>query len=175
MKLFPSKAIKFNWLWGIMTITLTGCSTTASKDEPLAGNIQAVNHTLHGINWLKVNGYQADGGGGTSCCIVMPATWRPGLKAAIEWEVDPDPYGYAKWPKDVEGYRAAMEKHRSNYRHYTEAVEIPRWEGTKRCGISVHFLVCNKVKVTTSCWGYGSPNNPIKEPLDMKEPATCPK
>lgn len=47
--------------------------------------------------------------------------------------------------------------------------------GEKRCGITVNFLPCNQVKVTTICDGYGTPNYPIKEPLDMKEPAQCPK
>nr|WP_152228095.1 DUF3304 domain-containing protein [Pseudomonas sp. SCB32] len=163
-----------HWLTGILSLTLTGCSTASSKDEPLAGNIQTVNHTLHGINWLKVNGYQADGGGGVSCCIVMPATWRPGLKATIEWEVDPDPYADAP-PLGTDEFRAFMAKHEEGYRRYSEVVDIPMWEGTKRCGLQVHLLVCNKVKVTTSCWGYGSPSNPIKEPLDMKEPTVCPK
>ncbi|NAV64530.1 argininosuccinate synthase, partial [Salmonella sp. zj-f54] len=33
---------------------------------------------------------------------------------------------------------------------------------------------CDQVKVTTVCSGYGTPNYPIKEPLNMKEPASCP-
>jgi hypothetical protein len=174
MRTYFSSAITYVWLCGALAITLVGCSTASSQDEPLAGNIQAVNHTLHGINWLKVNGYQADGGGGISCCIVMPATWRPGLKATVEWEVDPDPYEKLPSVTSIE-FREAYAKHEAKYRRYSEIVDIPAWEGTKRCGLSVHFLVCNKVKITTSCWGYGSPNNPIKEPLDMKEPAACPK
>lgn len=96
------------------------------------------------------------------------------MKANIKWEVDPAPYADAP-PLGTDEFRAFMVKHESNYRHYSAVVEIPEWEGTKRCGLTVHFLVCNQVKVTTSCWGYGSPNNPIKEPLDMKEPAVCPK
>jgi len=53
-------------------------------------------------------------------------------------------------------------------------VDIPQY-GEERCGITVHFLPCNQVKVTTICDGYGTPNYPIKEPLEMKEPAQCPK
>ncbi|NWB94257.1 DUF3304 domain-containing protein, partial [Pseudomonas agarici] len=108
-------------------------------------------------------------------CIIMPTKWRPGLKAHIEWEVDPEPYAYSKWPSDFDGYQAAQLKHAANYQHHSTTVEIPEWPGTESCGLSVHFLTCNQVKVTTSCWGYGSPNNPIKEPLDMKEPTVCPK
>ena len=161
-------------LCGLLSSFFVGCSTATHKDEPLAGSIQAVNHTTHGINWFEVNGYRAGGGGGSSCCIVMPATWRPGLKAIIEWEVDPDPY--AKMPPlGTKEFKLAMAEAKKSFRRYIEVVDIPKWEGTERCGLSVHFLVCNKVKVTTSCWRYGSPNNSIKEPLDMKEPAVCPK
>ena len=42
------------------------------------------------------------------------------------------------------------------------------------CGLTVHFLSCNQIKVTTVCQKYGTPNYPIKEPREMKEPATCP-
>ncbi len=43
------------------------------------------------------------------------------------------------------------------------------------CGITVHFLPCDDVKVTTSCWSPRNANYPIKEPVRMKEPAVCPK
>jgi len=163
-------------LYGLLSSFLVGCSTAAHKDESLAGSIQAVNHTTHGINWFEVNGYRAGGGGGSSCCIVMPATWRPGLKATIEWEVDPDPFEKIKRKPTGFGFdEEAWAKHEAKFQHFSQVVEIPAWEGTDRCGLTVHFLVCNQVKVTTSCWGYGSPNNPIKEPRNMKEPAICPK
>jgi hypothetical protein len=175
MRGYWKRIVHLHWLCGVLSFALVGCSPANDKDEPLAGSISSVNHTTQGINWFEVNGYRASGGGGSECCIVMPATWRPGLKATIEWEVDPDPYGYVNWPKDTDGYRAAVERHRGNYRHYSEVVDISEWKGTERCGLTVHFLVCNQIKVTTSCWGYGSPNNPIKEPRNMKEPAVCPK
>jgi len=168
------KGVVLKWLYCVMCLALVGCSAADGKDEPLAGSIQAVNHTTYGINWFEVNGYRAGGGGGSSCCIVMPATWRPGLKATIEWEVDPAPYEKLPSVTSIE-FREAYAKHEANYRRYSETVDIPEWKGTERCGLTVHFLVCNKLKVTTSCWGYGSPNNPIKEPRNMKEPTICPK
>ncbi|MDF9906647.1 UNVERIFIED_ORG: hypothetical protein OKW15_004603 [Pseudomonas reinekei] len=160
------------WLLGLFGLALIGCST--ADNEMAGGNLQAVNHTLHAINWFSVNGYRAHGGGGSSCCIILPTKWRPGLKAHIEWEVDPEPH--AKMPSVTSiKFREAYAKHSANYQNYTAIVDIPEWPGTESCGLSVHFLTCNQIKVTTSCWGYGSPNNPIKEPLDMKEPAVCPK
>ena len=91
------------WIFSLLGLTLIGCST--AENEMAGGNIQAVNHTLSAINWLSVNGYRAHGGGGSSCCIIMPIKWRAGLKAIVEWEVDPDPYAYSQWPPlGTEGY-----------------------------------------------------------------------
>ncbi|NWC07432.1 DUF3304 domain-containing protein [Pseudomonas agarici] len=158
----------------LLGLALFGCSS--ADNEMAGGNLQAVNHTVHAINWMSVNGYRADGGGGSSCCIIMPAKWRPGLKAHIEWEVDPEPYAYSKWPRlGTDGYRVAQAKHKANYQHHSTTVEIPEWPGTKRCGLKVHFLVCNQVKVTSSCWAFNSEHYPIKEPSQMKEPAVCRK
>ncbi|NWB93790.1 DUF3304 domain-containing protein, partial [Pseudomonas agarici] len=61
----------------LLGLTLFGCSS--ADNEMVGGNLQAVNHTVHAINWMSVNGYRADGGGGNVCCIIMPAKWRPGL------------------------------------------------------------------------------------------------
>ncbi len=55
------------------------------------------------------------------------------------------------------------------------SVPLPDYTGQKTCGITVHFLPCDQVKVTTSCADYGNPRHPIKEPLRMKEPTVCPK
>ncbi|QHF47954.1 hypothetical protein PspS35_12710 [Pseudomonas sp. S35] len=157
-------------LYGFLGVSLLGCSS--ADNEMAGGNIRAVNHTLGAINWFSVNGYRAHGGGGSSCCIVMPIKWRPGLKAHIEWEVDPDPFAPSP-PLGTDEFRLFMQKHQANYRRHSAVVDIPEWSGTESCGLKVHFLVCNQIKVTTSCWGYGSPNNPIKEPKQMKEPAVC--
>jgi hypothetical protein len=159
-------------LLGLFGLALVGCST--ADNEMAGGSLKAVNHTLHVINWFSVNGYRAHGGGGSSCCIVLPTKWRPGLKANIEWEVDPEPHAKMPSVTSIE-FRDAYAKHSANYRRYAAVVDIPEWSGTDSCGLSVHFLTCNQIKVTTSCWGHGSPNNPIKEPKQMKEPAVCSK
>uniref|UniRef100_UPI0030DC9D59 DUF3304 domain-containing protein n=2 Tax=Pseudomonas sp. RL_105y_Pfl2_101 TaxID=3088708 RepID=UPI0030DC9D59 len=166
------RKVALRGLYALLGLMLHGCSS--ADNEMAGGNIQAVNHTLNAINWLSVNGYRADGGGGHSCCIVMPTKWRPGLMAHIEWEVDPDPFADAP-PLGTDEFRTFMVKHKANYQRHSTMVEIPEWPGTERCGLSVHFLVCNQVKVTSSCWSYYSPNYPIKEPLEKKEPAVCPK
>ncbi|QFG30652.1 DUF3304 domain-containing protein [Pseudomonas umsongensis] len=173
MKIIMDKT-KVRRLLGLFGLVLVGCST--ADNEMVGGNIQAVNHTLNNINWLSVNGYRADGGGGRSCCIVMPIKWRPGLKAHIEWEVDPEPYEKIKRKESGYGFdEDAWAAHEAKFQRYNTVVDIPEWPEMKRCGLSVHFLVCNQVKVTSSCMSFNSPNYPIKEPLDMKEPVVCPK
>ncbi|WP_083218048.1 DUF3304 domain-containing protein [Pseudomonas sp. 37 R 15] len=161
-------------LYGFFGLTLFGCSS--ADNEMAGGNLEAVNHTVHAINWMSVNGFRADGGGGSSCCIIMPIKWRPGLKANIEWEVDPDPFAKIKRKTTGFGFdEKAWAEHEAKFQRHSAIVDIPEWPGTESCGLKVHFLVCNQIKVTTSCWGYGSPNNPIKDPLGMKEPAACPQ
>ena len=158
----------------LLGLMLYGCSS--ADNEMAGGNLQAVNHTLHGINWMSVNGYRAHAGGGSSCCIIMPIKWRPGLKANVEWEVDPEPF--AKIKKKTKGYGfddEAWAEHEAKFQRHSATVDIPEWPDSKRCGLTVHFLVCNQIKLTSSCWASSSPNYPIKEPRQMKEPAVCPK
>ncbi len=174
MRFWIRKYSVAQWLCGVLGLVLVGCST--ADNEMAAGSIRSVNH-VDGttINWFSVNGYTASGGGGDQCCIVLPVKWRSGLIANIEWEVDSDPYAYSKWPPlGTDGYRQAQAKHAANYRRYKTTVEIPEYQ-EKRCGLTVHFLPCQQVKVTTSCWMVGEPQYPIKEPRHMKESAVCPK
>ncbi|WP_456310729.1 DUF3304 domain-containing protein [Serratia proteamaculans] len=167
------------WMLLVFWILLiSGCSRSGNGGYT-AGDIRGINHTPFVVNYMDVNGYGgpnmgAYGEGGGYCCIMLPDKWTPGLKAHVEWEVDPktaskfpgyeDWDEYLKWEKEV----------KSSFQKYSAVVDIPKY-GEKRCGITVHFLPCNQVKVTTICDGYGTPNYPIKELREMKEPARCPK
>ncbi|MGQ7816331.1 DUF3304 domain-containing protein [Metapseudomonas furukawaii] len=169
-------ACVLNWLWGVLFLSLAGCSL--GESEYLGGNLNGVNHTSAAINYFKVNGYggpniSPHGYGGGMCCVMLPREWRPGLMMKVEWETDPDPYAKSP-PLGTDEFRKFMVKHKANYEHHTAIVPLPPYE-QGLCALEVHFLPCHQVKVTTACWGYGSPKNPIKEPLEMKEPAECPK
>ncbi|AWV44690.1 hypothetical protein CD201_08980 [Hafnia alvei] len=150
---------------------VSGCSH-ASDDDYTAGDLRGFNHMVDsGVNSFTVNGY----GGtltGNSCCIMLPNKWTPGLKAHIEWEVDPNPNVILP-PLGTDEFRTAYAQHKAKYQQHSTIVDIPQY-GKERCGLTVHFLPCDQVKVTTVCSGYGTPNYPIKEPLKMKEPASCP-
>ncbi|WP_207238543.1 MULTISPECIES: DUF3304 domain-containing protein, partial [unclassified Pseudomonas] len=130
------KKTRVRWLLGLFGLALVGCST--AENEMAGGNLKAVNHTLHAINWFSVNGYRAHGGGGSTCCIVLPTKWRPGLKANIEWEVDPEPY--AKIKRKTTGYgfdEDAWAAHEAKFQRHNTIVDIPEWSGTDSCGLSV--------------------------------------
>jgi hypothetical protein len=93
--------------------------------------------------------------------------------ANIEWEVDPD--RWVKLPSVTSpDFQAAYAKHAANYQRHKVTVEIPEYQ-EKRCGLTVHFLPCQQVKVTTSCWAVSAPQYPIKDPRHMKGPAVCTK
>ncbi|EBS7636865.1 DUF3304 domain-containing protein [Salmonella enterica] len=157
-----------------LILTSTSACSTDIYDDYTAGDLRAINHVKSiSINWFYVNGYRVPGLGGGYCCIMLPNKWNSGLKARIKWEITPDtvplPPHYEDWDK----YLAWEKKLKASYIQHEAIVDIPQY-GTERCGLTVHFLPCNQIKVTTVCEGYGTPNYPIKEPLNMKEPATCP-
>ncbi|MRT40502.1 DUF3304 domain-containing protein [Enterobacteriaceae bacterium RIT702] len=159
-------------LFFIVTAILSGCSQASVDDGYTAGDLSGINHMADsGVNSFSVNGY---GGAmtGNTCCIMLPEKWTPELKARIQWEVDPNPNVIFP-PLGTDEFRKAYEQHRTKYQQHSAIINIPQY-GKERCGLTVHFLACNQVKVTTACSGYGTSGYPIKDPLNMKEPATCP-
>ncbi|MOA63548.1 hypothetical protein D3C78_1893090 [compost metagenome] len=70
---------------------------------------------------------------------MIPDKWYPGLKAHVEWEVDPNPHARLP-PLGTDAFRAAYTKHAANYRHYSADAEIPQYD--RSCGLTVHFLPC---------------------------------
>ncbi|PWW10963.1 DUF3304 domain-containing protein [Mangrovibacter plantisponsor] len=160
-------------VWLVPLWLLAGCAG-AGYGEYTAGDLRGFNHSAsEGINWFTVNGY----GGrmtGNSCCVLLPRKWIPGMEALVEWEVDPNPRAIIPLKKEGFGYEEeAYARHAAQYRRHSAVVPVPEY-GEQRCGMTVHFLPCNQVKVTTVCMGYGTPDYPIKEPLNMPEPENCP-
>lgn len=163
----------------MMLVLLASACSQAQSRESSAANVTGVNHTSANINSFTVNGAGGpnigpfhNGSGKQQCCVMLPDKWYPGMQAKIEWETDPEPYAELP-PLGTDAYRAAYAKHAANYQQHTTVVDIPQYQ--QACALVIHFLVCNQIKVTTACSGYGQPNYPIKEPLHMKEPVKCPK
>jgi hypothetical protein len=161
-----------------MLLLLVGCGP--KEPEFVSGSLGGVNHTSEAVNWYSVNGW---GGrnvpphsmyGGGACCIPMPLEWEPGIMFTVKWETDPNPYVHLPQMGDGK-FRVAYEEHKKGYKLHKRVVELPKYLEDGLCSLEVHFMPCNEIKFSTSCWGYPSPDGPIQEPLEMPEPAVCPK
>ncbi|MGV3345828.1 DUF3304 domain-containing protein [Enterobacteriaceae bacterium LUAb1] len=165
--------------WGIrgsavvISGLLAGCSPSQAG-ESSAGNIGGYNHVAgQNVNWFSVNGYYATLNGNV-CCVMIPNQWRPGLTAHIEWEVDPNANENIPRLKKGVGFEPkALAEHEAKYQRFSADVPIPEYK--ESAGINVHFLPCHQVKIYAGVAGYGSGVYPIKEPMNMQEPAICPK
>nr|WP_314616090.1 DUF3304 domain-containing protein [uncultured Pseudomonas sp.] len=146
-----------------------------------ASTIEAINHTHWAINRFSVDGrsgidiigaYQGGGGG---CCYIVPEHWYPGMTVRVDWETGV--WSSAGFPgfADEEKYLAWRDAARAQKRRHSKRVPVPDYSGQEVCGITVHFLPCDEVQLTTSCHAYGSPDYPIKAPLEMPESKSCPK
>jgi hypothetical protein len=168
------------FLLTLIALALTGCGAMR-PDDTLAGDVRGYNHTAKGINWFRVNGagapgMNAYGESGGACCIAYSRTWKPGLKARVEWEADPNPHEIIPRVKQGAGFEPeAYARHASKYQRFVRTVDIPPYGPEGTCGITVHFLPCDRVEVTQSCHGPSHPDSKIKYPREMKEPATCPR
>ncbi|QHM77523.1 hypothetical protein C7M52_03522 [Mixta theicola] len=175
---------------------------TASGGSGGSGAIEAINHTSWAINRFSVNDisaidvigpYQGGGGGGS---YAVPPVWTPDLTVKVDWETgvafasdvpeipkptEPDTTGmgkearYKTWKKYAEKYYEWEDKIEAFSKEHSRTVQVPDYTGQKTCGITVHFLPCDRIKVTTSCADYGSPDYPIKDPVYMEKPAVCPQ
>ena len=146
-----------------------------------ASTIEGINHTHWAINRFSVDGRSAIDiigpyqGGGGGCCYIAPERWQPGMTVRVDWETgvaySDDFPGFADWPK----YLAWVEKIDAQTRKHSKLVPVSDYTGQKVCGITVHFLPCDDIQVSTSCYAYGSPEYPIKTPLHLPEPQSCPQ
>ncbi|WP_080642455.1 DUF3304 domain-containing protein [Pseudomonas fluorescens] len=165
-------------VWVSLFCCLTGAAWAQTAQ---ASTLEAINHTHWAINRFSVDGrsgidiigpYQGGGGG---CCYVAPARWQPGITVRVDWETGVaysfDFPGYA----DRNKYLEWLNRINAQKRQLTKTVPIPDYTGQKVCGLTVHFLPCDDIQVTTSCYAYGSPEYPIKTPLHLPEPQSCPQ
>ncbi|MFY1019374.1 DUF3304 domain-containing protein [Ectopseudomonas khazarica] len=160
----------------LVVLSLSGC--LAKESEMLGAPVEGYNHTSAAINRFTVNGAGGPnlgpygGGGGQVCCGSVPRYWRPGLRAIVEWEKDPNPGASVGWPPHgTDGWREAYKKHAANYTRHRVVVEIPQYQeaGT----LKVHFLPCDQVKVSADNIFYGVAGYPYNFPRKMED-TECP-
>ena len=165
-------------LFGVLPAAV--CALLALLSAATAqARIIGINHTHWAINHFAVNGQSGldiigpwQGGGGGH--ISLPAEWVPGMTVRIDWETGvayDDSPGFADWPKYLEWEKKIVAQNRQ----HSELVLVPDYTNQKVCGVTVHFLPCDEIQVTTSCKGHGHPDYPINIPLKLPEPQSCPK
>ena len=153
----------------------------AAAHSAQASTLGAINHTHWAINRFSVDGrsgidiigpYQGGGGG---CCYVAPERWIPGMTVRVDWETGAGSSGGFPGFADRDKYYAWLDNIDAQKRQHSKTVSLPDYTNQKVCGLTVHFLPCDEVQVTTSCYAYGSPEYPIKTPLHLPEPQSCPQ
>ncbi|OLF51111.1 DUF3304 domain-containing protein [Pseudomonas chlororaphis] len=156
-------------------------SACQARQEMLSAPVTGYNHTSAAINRFSVNGAGGpnlgahEGGGSEVCCGVLPRRWHSGMKAIVEWQKDPDPYAYSEWKEKPfsDAWSGRMKEHKQGYSLHRAVVDIPKYE-EKVCALQVHFLPCDQVRVSTTCYTPSHPDYPDRAYFQMKESATCP-
>lgn len=156
-------------------LILAGCN---SRPERVGAPIEGYNHTSAAINQFSVNGNGGSNigphsGGGQTCCASLPVKWQPGLTVIVEWEKDSNVGESRYWPEPMfsDAWRKRMAAHKAKYTSHREVVEVAPYDALGV--VSVHFLKCNKVKVTAGATRPNLPTHPYKYPLRMEEPIQC--
>lgn len=159
----------------LVLVVLSGCH---AGPEMVSTPVTAFNHTSASIIRLTINGaggphtppYQ--GGEAQVCCSILPVQWNSGLRANVEWDKDPNPY--EKLERDQYGQivKEAAIHHAAGYSHHAATVEIPKY-AVGLCALQVHFLPCDQVKVSTTCFTPRHPDYPDKAYFQIKESMTC--
>lgn len=150
-----------------------------------ASAIYGINHTDLAITRFSVNGRSGidtigpHQGGGGGCCYVAPKHWMPGMTVEVDWQTGAS--AASKLADEFPGfsdevkYDEWLDKLEAQRRKHSRQVLVPDYTDQKVCGITVHFLPCDEIQVTTSCFAFRSPEYPIKTPLLPQAPEVCPK
>lgn len=112
-------------------------------EEEISLTVYGYNHSDRSYDFSVRDGVTGAGGAarahgqsGGSCCYSVPAEWRPGLLARIEWT-----------PDGV---------------HWNSTdVPIPQYDGEDVSSFSVHFMREGGMKVFATRYALGHPNYPL--------------
>ncbi|MBP5119441.1 DUF3304 domain-containing protein [Pseudomonas protegens] len=178
---WPFQKLHFVSRWTLSVWGLTAAVACQAAPEMLSAPVTGFNHTSANINRFTVNRAGGpnispfSGGQKQVCCSALPRIWTPGLKAVVEWETDPNPHAYGKWPERLysDAWNKRMKEHETGYIRHKAEIEIPRY-AEEVCALQVHFLPCDEIRVSTTCFTPQSPSYPDKAYFQVKEGAVCP-
>ena len=168
---------------------------TSGKNKAYAAPVEALVYNYENISGGSINGGCIPGtngvddyevgkkrfGGGSTCgAAYLPAKWKPGMTARINWEVLP----YPGWHSRVlnlpgvnvdESERATILQYAENYSAVIPLPPPPPSAGDdfgKVRNITVHFLACNQLYITYGTIEEGR-NTPMHYQLFAKSQKLC--
>ncbi|WP_367482857.1 DUF3304 domain-containing protein [Snodgrassella alvi] len=168
---------------------------TSGKNKSYAAPVEALVYVYENISGGSINGgcipntngvddYEVGkkrfGGGSTCGAAYLPAKWKPGMMARINWRVLP----YPGWHARVlnlpglnfdEKERATIQQYSENYSAVIPLPPPPPSAGDdfgKVANITVHFLACNQLYITYGTVEEGR-NTPMHYKLFAKSQKLC--
>ena len=168
---------------------------TSGKNKSYAAPVEALVYVYENISGGSINGgcipgtngvddYEVGkkryGGGATCGAAYLPAKWKPGMTARINWEVLPYPGWHARG-LDLPGVnvdqneRATIFQYFENYSAVIPLPPPPPSAGDdfgKVRNITVHFLACNQLYITYGTVEEGR-NTPMHYQLFAKSQKLC--
>ncbi|WP_369432737.1 DUF3304 domain-containing protein [Snodgrassella alvi] len=168
---------------------------TSGKNKAYAAPVEALVYVYENISGGSINGgcipntngvddYEVGkkrfGGGSTCGAAYLPAKWKPGMTARINWEVLPYPGWHARGlnvpgmvrdPKEL----AILDQYDENYSAVIPLPPPPPSAGDdfgKVSNITVHFLACNQLYITYGTVEEGR-NTPMHYQLFAKSEKLC--
>ena len=168
---------------------------TSGKNKAYAAPVEALVYVYENISGGSINGgcipntngvddYEVGkkrfGGGSTCGAAYLPAKWKPGMTARINWEVLPYP-GWKARMLDMPGVNFDESQKsimRQYYENYSAVIPLPPPPPSagddfgKVANITVHFLACNQLYITYGTVEEGR-NTPMHYQLFAKSQKLC--
>ena len=168
---------------------------TSGKNKSYAAPVEALVYVYENISGGSINGgcipntngvddYEVGkkrfGGGSTCGAAYLPAKWKPGMTARINWEVLPYP-GWKARMLDMPGVNFDESQKsimRQYYENYSAVIPLPPPPPSagddfgKVRNITVHFLACNQLYITYGTVEEGR-NTPMHYQLFAKSQKLC--
>ena len=168
---------------------------TSGKNKSYAAPVEALEYNYEDLSGGSINGgcipntngvddYEVGkkrfGGGSTCGAAYLPAKWKPGMTARINWRVLP----YPDWQPKVlnkpglvfdSQESAIMDQYAENYSAVIPLPPPPPSAGDdfgKVANITVHFLACNQLYITYGTIEEGR-NTPMHYKLFAKSEKLC--
>ena len=168
---------------------------TSGKNKSYAAPVEALVYNYENISGGSINGgcipktpgvddYEVGkkryGGGSTCGAAYLPAKWKPGMTARINWRVLPYPAWHARG-LDLPGMNfdenesRIIDEYAENYSAVIPLPPPPPSAGDdfgKVANITVHFLACNQLYITYGTVEEGR-NTPMHYQLFAKSQKLC--